>query len=118
MSPIAKLKLAEKPCTKAKLIEAKAKTKMDIESSNTVRDPSIRKPLIDAYTVIAEAAVQKIRLKIKTKLRELKTINCEAFKNKVASVTANRPITGIKASFECSQARLQRFKHLAFSRFL
>jgi len=97
MSPIATLKLAEKPCTKAELIEAEPKIKMDTVSSNTVRDPSLRKPLIDAYTIIAEAAVQKIRLKIKTRLGELKTINCEAFKNKVASVTARRPTTGIKA---------------------
>jgi len=73
--------LAEKPCTKAELIEAEAKIKIETVSSNTVRDQSLRKPLIDANTVIAEAAVQKIRLKIKRTLGGLKTINCVAFKN-------------------------------------
>ena len=99
MSPIAKLKLVENRCTKAELIEAEPKIRIDTVSSNTVRDPSLRKPLIDAYTITAEAAVQKIMLKIKTRLGELKTINWVSFKNKVASVTASRPITGIKARF-------------------
>ena len=99
MPPIVKLKLTENLCTKAELIEAEPKIKMDTVSSNTVRDPSLRKPLIDAYAVIAEATVQKTMLKIIIALGELKTNNCEAFKNKVASVTASSPITGTKARF-------------------
>ena len=100
ISPIAKLKLTEKLCTKAEPIEAEAKIRMDTVRNNTVRDPSIKNPLTDAYTVMAEAKVQKTKFNKNRRLGGLKTINREASKIRITRVIVSKAITGITASFD------------------
>ena len=114
MPPIARLKFTEKFCTQAEIIETEPKTRTESVRNSTARDPSIMKPLTEAYTATVEAAVQKTTFKTKRRLGGLKTINREALNIRITRINASKAITGIAASFDFKMAPGELFKITLF----